>query len=257
MGEGGSALDKKKNIHAGHRERMHERVHSYGLESLAEHEALEYLLYFTNARRDTNAIAHELLERFGDFAGVLEAREEELCAVEGVGPASARLLHLLPQVVGYYHRSRTKDRRCMRTTEQLGEYLLARFRGLQREQVLLLGLDKRRRMKASAWLGVGDSVSVTLPVRAAVARAIQLGAERAVRAHNHPDGNAMPSRHDIQATAELDRGLRVVGIELLDHFIVTDTEYVSLRERIELPVWNGAPSILAMRQQTPEEEEGK
>lgn len=61
-------------------------MEQYGLESLAPHEALEYLLYITNARRDTNGIAHALLERFGSFAGVLEASEEELCRV----PASAR-----------------------------------------------------------------------------------------------------------------------------------------------------------------------
>ena len=71
--------------HEGHRQRMRARVEQYGLESLAPHEALEYLLYITNARRDTNGIAHALLERFGSFAGVLEASEEELCRVPGPG----------------------------------------------------------------------------------------------------------------------------------------------------------------------------
>ena len=107
----------KKQIHAGHRQRMHDRVSQYGLESLAEHEVLEYLLYFTNAQRNTNPIAHALLEQFGDLAGVLEATEAELCQVEGVGPASARLLHLLPQVCTCYNRSRTNDRRKLQTVQ--------------------------------------------------------------------------------------------------------------------------------------------
>ena len=81
--------------HEGHRQRMRARVEQYGLESLAPHEALEYLLYITNARRDTNGIAHALLERFGSFAGVLEASEEELCRVPGVGPASDRIAQLV------------------------------------------------------------------------------------------------------------------------------------------------------------------
>ena len=72
--------------HQGHRQRMRERVQNYGLDSLAEHEALEYVLYLTNAQKDTNGIAHDLIDRFGDFAAVLEASEEELCTVEGVGP---------------------------------------------------------------------------------------------------------------------------------------------------------------------------
>ena len=76
--------------HQGHRQRMRERVQNYGLDSLAEHEALEYVLYLTNAQKDTNGIAHDLIDRFGDFAAVLEASEEELCTVEGVGPATAR-----------------------------------------------------------------------------------------------------------------------------------------------------------------------
>ena len=80
--------------HQGHRQRMRERVQNYGLDSLADHEVLEYILYTTNAQRDTNEIAYNLLERFGDFASVLEASEEELCTVEGIGPTSARLLHM-------------------------------------------------------------------------------------------------------------------------------------------------------------------
>mgnify|MGYP002560153119 CR=1 FL=1 len=76
--------------HEGHRQRMRARVEQYGLESLAPHEALEYLLYITNARRDTNGIAHALLERFGSFAGVLEASEEELCRVPDVVSAALR-----------------------------------------------------------------------------------------------------------------------------------------------------------------------
>lgn len=69
--------------HQGHRQRMRERVQNYGLDSLAEHEALEYVLYLTNAQKDTNGIAHDLIDRFGDFAAVLEASEEELCTGRG------------------------------------------------------------------------------------------------------------------------------------------------------------------------------
>ena len=158
----------EKQIHAGHRQRMHERVQKYGLESLAEHEMLEYLLYFTITRRDTNPIAHALLERFGDFAGVLEADEEELCLVEGMGPASARFLHLLPQISACYHRSLTRDRRRLQTVEQMGEYLMARFRGTVRERVLLVCLDRQRRITCTSWLGSGTADMVELPIREAI-----------------------------------------------------------------------------------------
>ena len=225
----------EKQIHAGHRQRMHERVQKYGLESLAEHEMLEYLLYFTITRRDTNPIAHALLERFGDFAGVLEADEEELCLVEGMGPASARFLHLLPQISACYHRSLTRDRRRLQTVEQMGEYLMARFRGTVRERVLLVCLDRQRRITCTSWLGSGTADMVELPIREAIAQAVRLKARWVVLCHNHPSGSALPSREDIEATAELARGMYVVGVELLDHIIVTETEYLSLRQRSELP----------------------
>ncbi len=225
----------EKQIHAGHRQRMHERVQKYGLESLAEHEMLEYLLYFTITRRDTNPIAHALLERFGDFAGVLEADEEELCLVEGMGPASARFLHLLPQVSACYHRSLTRDRRRLQTVEQMGEYLMARFRGTVRERVLLVCLDRQRRITCTSWLGSGTADMVELPIREAIAQAVRLKAHWVVLCHNHPSGSALPPRQGMEATAELARGMYVVGVELLDHIIVTETEYLSLRQRSELP----------------------
>ena len=85
-------MAKESSQHTGHRQRMRARVEQYGLGSLAPHEALEYVLYITNTRKDTNGLAHVLMDRFGDFAGVLDASEEDLLTVEGVGPSTARML---------------------------------------------------------------------------------------------------------------------------------------------------------------------
>lgn len=151
--------------HKGHRQRMRERVQNYGLDSLAEHEALEYILYLTNAQKDTNGIAHDLIDRFGDFAAVLEASEEELCTVEGVGPASARMLHLLPQICRYYGRSRTSSTRCIKTTEQMGSYLMAKFAWSDYERAMLVSLDSRKRVRAAVWLREGTSDRVSLDIK--------------------------------------------------------------------------------------------
>ncbi len=83
----GEYRNGRNKRHQGHRQRMRERVQNYGLDSLAEHEALEYVLYLTNAQKDTNGIAHDLIDRFGDFCGGAGSqRGKELCTVEGVGP---------------------------------------------------------------------------------------------------------------------------------------------------------------------------
>ena len=91
-----------ENLHAKHRARMQERVERDGLDSLAEHEALEYLLFLSIPRADTNALAHRLIQHFGDFCKVLEAEPEELMQVEGVGPKSARLISTVMACSRYY-----------------------------------------------------------------------------------------------------------------------------------------------------------
>ena len=109
----------EKQIHEGHRSRMYARVEREGLDGLAPHEVLEYLLYFTNARRDTNALAHALLDRFGDFASVLEASEEELMQVKGIGPATARMLHSMLPISRYYARTCAGKRRSLCFTARM------------------------------------------------------------------------------------------------------------------------------------------
>ena len=210
--------------HQGHRQRMRERVQNYGLDSLADHEVLEYILYTTNAQRDTNEIAYNMLERFGDFASVLEASEEELCTVEGIGPTSARLLHMLPQVSRYYGRCRTDGKRCFNTTEQLGSYLMAKFAWSDYERAMLVSLSTRRHIEAAVWLREGTSDRVSLDVKDVVATAIK--------------GGALPSMEDMEATGSIARALGLVNIHLLDHFILTDTECFSMRDAGRLPIYD-------------------
>ena len=224
--------------HKGHRQRMRERVQSYGLDSLAEHEALEYVLYLTNAQKDTNGIAHDLIDRFGDFAAVLEASEEELCTVEGVGPSTARMLHLLPQISRYYGRSRTSTTRCIKTTEQMGSYLMAKFAWSDYERAMLVSLSPRRHIKAAVWLREGTSDRVSLDVKDVVATAIKGGTDAVVLCHNHPNGVALPSMEDMEATGSNARALGLVNIHLLDHFILTDTECFSMRDAGRLPIYD-------------------
>ena len=245
--------------HKGHRQRMRERVQSYGLDSLAEHEALEYVLYLTNAQKDTNGIAHDLIDRFGDFAAVLEASEEELCTVEGVGPSTARMLHLLPQISRYYGRSRTSTTRCIKTTEQMGSYLMAKFAWSDYERAMLVSLDSRKRVRAAVWLREGTSDRVSLDIKNVVAAAIKGGTDAVVLCHNHPNGVAaaikggtdavvlchnhpngvaLPSLEDMDATGSIARALGLVNVHLLDHFILTDTEYFSMRDANRLPIYD-------------------
>ena len=231
-------MAKESSQHMGHRQRMRARVEQYGLESLEPHEALEYVLYITNTRKDTNGLAHVLMDRFGDFAGVLDASEEDLLTVEGVGPSTARMLHLLPQISRYYGRSRTSTTRCIKTTEQMGSYLMAKFAWSDYERAMLVSLDSRKRVRAAVWLREGTSDRVSLDIKNVVAAAIKGGTDAVVLCHNHPNGVALPSLEDMDATGSIARALGLVNVHLLDHFILTDTEYFSMRDANRLPIYD-------------------
>lgn len=227
-----------ESAHRGHRQRMRQRVEQQGFDSLSPHEALEVILYITNAQRDTNAIAHALLERFGDFAAVLDATEEELCAVEGMGPASARMLHLLPAVSQYYTHCRTQGRVNIRTTAQLEQLLRGRFGDMSRERVLLAAIDQSSRIQGSWCLAEGEDTLVRLSVKDVVSAALRGGTDRVVLCHNHPNGLCYPSPEDLQSTENIVRALATVRITLLDHIILTEDDYFSMREENRLPLFD-------------------
>ena len=130
-----------ENLHAKHRARMQERVERDGLDSLAEHEALEYLLFLSIPRADTNALAHRLIQHFGDFCKVLEAAPEELMQVEGVGPKSARLISTVMACSRYYELKKRKTRLSLNSAETAIAYVKPLFRGVQNEQLYLILLD--------------------------------------------------------------------------------------------------------------------
>ena len=228
----------ENNLHQGHRERMRERIAQQGFESLADHEALEVLLYLTNPRKNTNVMAHALLKRFGSFSRVLDAEEEELCKVEGVGPATARMLHLMPEICKYYPRCRASEENCLRTTEQLAEFLKSKFLGADRERALLMALDSRSRVKSVYWLKEGNSRMVSLEVKDVVSAALRGGTESVVLCHNHPNGVPLPSREDLAATENIVRALGLVKIRLRDHIILAENDYFSMRESNRLPFYD-------------------
>ena len=85
-------------IHDGHRDKMRQRFLRGGLDAFADHEALELLLYYAIPRRDTNPLAHALMEQYGSLAAVLTAPVEDLQKVEGIGESAAILLSLVPRL---------------------------------------------------------------------------------------------------------------------------------------------------------------
>lgn len=218
------------SIHDGHRDKMRQRYLRGGLESFAEHEALELLLYYAIPRRDTNPIAHALMERYGSLSAVLTAPVEDLQKVEGVGESAAILLTLAPKIYRKARLEETAQERVMNSTDRVGAYLLERFAGEKMEVVYQLCLDRKSKLLACKKLGEGGVASADLNIRTLMENAILTSASQVILAHNHPSGVALPSPEDYAATDRAKAALATIGVVLLDHIIVADYDFVSMKE---------------------------
>ncbi len=101
-----------------------------------------------------------------------------------------------------------------------------------------MALDSRSRVRGAYWLREGTSSKVSFEIKDVVAAALKGGTDSVVLCHNHPNGMAMPSREDLQATENIVRALGLVKIQLRDHLILTETEYFSMREEGRLPFYD-------------------
>lgn len=217
-------------IHDGHRAKMRRRFESGGLEHFADHEALELLLFYAIPRRDTNPIAHALMERYGSLTAVLNAPIEDLVKVDGIGENAAVLLRLVGQMELKARQADSESARPITSAEAAGQYLLDRFCGAQHELAYQLCIDRKGKLLTCKRLTEGTDSYVEMDVRRIVENALLSSASGVIIAHNHPSGIALPSADDIAATQRVKDALSTIGVQLIDHIIVADGDFVSLTQ---------------------------
>ena len=218
------------SIHKGHRERLKQRFLKEGLDQFTDIQALELLLFYAIPQRDTNPIAHALLDRFGSLSQVLDASFEELKKVPGISDHSATLLTLVTELARYYQVDCAQRVECLTTLEACGSYLVPYFFGRSSETVFLLCLDAKCKVLCCKEVGQGSVNSASISVRKVVETALAANATTVVLAHNHPSGVALPSEEDILTTRRIAAALNAVGVHLADHVVVADGDYVSIAQ---------------------------
>lgn len=216
------------STHKGHRERLKNRFLGTGLDSFTDVQALELLLFYAIPMKDTNPIAHALLNRFGSLSQVLDAPVEELKKVPGISDHAAVLLHLTTELARFYQVDSAQRVEVLTSLDACGAYLVPRFFGRKVETVFLLCLDAKCKVLCCKELGEGSVNSTGLSIRRVVETALGVNASSVVLAHNHPSGLAIPSPEDIQTTRRIAMALQAVEITLVDHIIVADDDYVSI-----------------------------
>ena len=218
------------SIHDGHRQRLKERFAESGLDGFEPHQVLELLLFYCVPRKDTNPIAHELLKMFGSVEEVLAATPTELKKVPGMGDGAANFIALLQALDRYRQDHQSNRPVILNTVEQCGRYLVPKFHNRRNEMVFLLCLDAKCKVICCKEVGEGSVNSASIPVRRLVEMALAANATSVVLAHNHPSGLAIPSEEDVCTTRRIAFALNSVEIQLVDHIVVADGDFVSMAQ---------------------------
>jgi len=216
------------SVHDGHRQRLRERFLKEGLDHFDEINVLEMLLFYCIQRKDTNELAHNLLDHFGSLPDVLDATVEDLCKVPGIGMNTATFLSFSSALNRYYQFKRVESVKCVESIEDCASFLMPLFLGRRDERVYMLCLDAKSAVICCKLIGEGSVTSANASVRKITELALSANACSVVLAHNHPSGLAIPSNEDIFVTQRIAKTLNDVDVRLVDHIIVADNEYVSL-----------------------------
>lgn len=224
----GKAMTKEKNLHESHRQRLKKRFLKDGLHTFEEHQVLELALFYAVPRKDTNPIAHMLLQRFGSIAGVLNAPVCELIKIEGIGENAAVFLKMQHGLLLKYQSSYHEDKINLSSHKSCINYIAEKMKYLNHEEFHILCLDSSLKLIKYLPMFKGTVNAASINLRELTAKVLELDSSAIVIAHNHPSGVAYPSPEDLNITEVLLTALKYQDIELLDHLIITNKGHYSM-----------------------------
>ncbi|MEO0623679.1 MAG: DNA repair protein RadC [Pseudomonadota bacterium] len=212
-----------------HRTRLRQRFLAAGAESLADYEMLELVLFRAIPRRDVKPLAKLLLQRFGDFNGVISAPPARLAEVQGVGPAVVCELKVVEAAAHRLARAQVLNRPALSSWQALMRYCKTTMAHRDTEQVRILYLDRKNVLIADEAQGTGTVDHVPVYPREIVKRGLELNASAMILVHNHPSGDPTPSQADVDMTRRIEDAARSVGITIHDHVVIGKAEDASFR----------------------------
>lgn len=221
-------MEKESNLHAGHRQRMKARFLEQGSDAFSDHQLLEMLLFYSVPRKDTNPLAHRLMNTFHSLSGVLNASVEELMQVDGVSEHTAILIHLLLQFLQRYRMEVNDTGNRVFSIEDVAEYLRPHFFAARSELVFMVSLDDAGRILGCDCLNEGNVNHAWVDSRTLVSCALRRRATGVVLAHCHPIGSTEPSDADCLTTRHCKKILQSLNINLIDHLVFADDQWVSM-----------------------------
>ena len=219
-------------IHKGHRQRMREKLVLHGSKVMQSYELLEMLLFYVIPYKNTNPTAKRLMLRFGSLDRVLSASKEELCEVEGVGPAVAEFIKRAGDIM--IDRTSSADQAPYDDYVKIGELLVDRLSAEKQPKTVMLIFDNRMRLLEYKVICEQDYASGAVKPETFIDFAIKSRASVVVTAHNHPHGPLFPTVGDMASNSAVSSALNLAGITHAEHYIVSGNKYIGISKRFSL-----------------------
>ena len=224
-------MAKPNHDHNGHRARVKQRfLKQNNFTGFDPHNILEYLLFYTIPIRDTNEIAHRLLNHFGTLSRVFDAPYSELIKVEGIGPHTASLIKSILPLSRAYAEDKEAMGVVLDTTDRISNYLKTKYLGYDEEVVSVISIYNKGKVLSFDIINRGNTNFVVADMRKILETLISTKASAAILAHNHPGGVAIPSHADVRVSRSVSACCTGIGVKLIDHIVIFNDECVSIKE---------------------------
>ena len=215
-----------KPDYLGHRARVIDKFMTYGAEVFADYEFLELILMFALPRIDVKPLAKKLLTQFGSLNGVLIADPKDLMEIKGIKNHTVLFLKVMLATCQRVATEKVKEGPILKDWTNLMAYCQMIYANETIEKMYILFLNQGLRLIHSEMHQKGTVDHIPVYPREILKRALDLNAVAVVMMHNHPSGDANPSKADIEATREVKRLLETVGIQFIDHLIIGKAQNV-------------------------------
>lgn len=213
-------------------ERPRERLQQFGVEALSAQEILVLIMGRGIAGESVMVTAQRLLSQFGSLKGIADASVEELAQVKGIGLAKAAQLKAAFELANRLESHSEADRKLpVKTPEEVVSLVKGKLKGKKKEYFLALLLDTRGQLIRTSEISVGSLDSSIVHPREVFKEAVSASAASVIFVHNHPSGDPEPSEDDIKLTGRLVEAGGIMGIDVLDHVIVGDKNFISLKRQ--------------------------